>query len=683
MLKLSDNITKLPGIGPAFKQILSKINIFSIGDLFFHLPKRYLDFSKLLPIAQAQTGVTATFEGKITDIQSRKSYRSKLKFTEAILTDKTGNLKLIWFNQPYIANSIKVGQLITVAGTVEFYREPQLVNPLFELKNKAGTKTNRLLPVYPLTAKLTNLRLIKLIAQAFKLTKIVDHLPEQLLAKFNLPTLQQTLTAVHYPQNFSELSASQLRLAVDDALPQQLAVLQKQKLSQAQQAPKIKTNIELTQQFVKNLPFNLTDSQKRSAWDILQNLDQPQPMNCLLQGDVSSGKTVVAAMAVLNTALNNFQVALLAPTEILASQHYQTFTQYFKSHEIEIGLLTRTFSQTNKTTDITKAELIDKIKSKQINIVIGTHALLQESVNIPNLALVIIDEQHRFGVAQRNHLIRNSQNLYPHLLTMSATPIPRTLALSLYGDLEVSQLTQVPSSRKPIITKLASESDRQKTYQAIRNEVAAGHQAFIITPKVESTDDQVKSVKQEYLRLQKEVFPNLKIGLIYGKMKGADKERTMQDFSRGRFDILVATTVIEIGIDIPNATVILIEGAENFGLAQLHQLRGRVGRSHRQSYCYVFTSKDDVHESERLQIFAQTNDGFTLAEYDLQNRGFGDLFGKMQSGFNFRFPQFVSIKALKLARQFAQELLNQDPSLKNYPKLKMESEQYLQTIHLE
>jgi ATP-dependent DNA helicase RecG len=556
------------------------------------------------------------------------------------------------------------------------------MNKLAEGAEK-GLHTGRLVPIYRRSDLIPLRTLRKLIQQCLPAAEeIEDFVPAEIGKEHGLMTIAEAIQSLHFPETDEQITNGRFRIAVDDVLPQQLAVLARKDLAAKETGLKVKPNIDQVKTFLGTLPFTLTAAQKRATWDIFQDMETGAPMNRLLQGDVGSGKTIVAILAALQTAGSGFQTAMLAPTEILAEQHYETFQNILGSGE-GIALFTRTFAKINGQ-DVSKAEMAEQIANGKVTICIGTHALLQGKTNFAKLGLVIIDEQHRFGVGQRSFLINEvDHHARPHLLSMSATPIPRTLAMSLYADLSVSTLTQVPTGRKPVQTSVVPEALREQAYDFIKSEVASGHQAFIVTPRVEDTESSdVRSVKKEYARLQSEVFPKLRLGLLYGKMKGADKESVMTDFAAGKLDILVATSVIEIGIDIPNATAMVIEGAERFGLAQLHQLRGRIGRNNFDCHCFLFTTQDSQQDTKRLNALAKINDGFKLAELDLAERGFGDLFGKEQSGFMFRFPKFITIKALTVARDLA-TIIHSGNHLKARSYLSGLVKQYLTQIHSE
>lgn len=680
-MTLDTPVQELPKIGTTLTKALNKLGIFVVRDLLYHFPYRYLDFRKTTDIDKAVVGEVVTIRGWIKQIQARRSFRSRLSLCEAVVSNNTGSIKVVWFNQPYLAKTLKKDEEILLSGKVEHYKTLQLTNPVYEKFSEESVHTGRLVPVYHSTESVPNRTLRNLVFQCLPLADDLEELlPEKIRQELDLADLSTAVSQLHFPEHELEVTRGRFRIAVDDVFPQQLAVqllrLQQEKVP----AYSIEPNVDLTKKFLATLPFTITDSQKRAAWDIFQDMSGQHPMNRLLQGDVGSGKTLVALLAALQVGHAGLQTAILAPTEILARQHYQTIQNYLKNYPHQVGLLTRNFQIINDQ-EVSKTEYKNALSNGSLHISIGTHAQLQEDIKFANLALVVIDEQHRFGVGQRSFLKTTSKQA-PHLLSMSATPIPRTLALSLYGNLAVSVLKQVPSGRKPIITQLVTEAERDQAYQFVKKQIAEGRQAFIITPRVEDSEtSEVRSVKKEFERLSQEIFPNFKLGLVYGKMKGSDKDQIMSEFSAGQLDVLVATSVIEIGIDVPNSTVMIIEGAESFGLAQLHQLRGRVGRSEHQSYCFLFTTSEAHLQNERLQVFAKSTDGFALAELDLEQRGFGDLFGKQQTGFTFRFPRFVSIPALQTAKQGAELLIQTDPKLNKHPELSRLANQYLEEYH--
>lgn len=683
-MTIKSKLTEFHKVGPATAKALANLGIHNIDDLLMHFPYRYLDFSKSVKISEARIDNVVTVSGYIKSITARRSFKSRLSLTEAIVSDDSGSIKVIWFNQPYLANTLKSGDKLVLSGKIEKYKTLQLSNPVFEKQTENQIHTGRLVPVYHTSSRVSNKLLRDLIFKALPLVdKLADPVPKSVNQQNDLLNLAETVKQLHFPDNSEMVKRARFKIAFNDLFPKQLAASYLKQLRAKQKSFSVTTDVELIKEFLQTLPFSLTSSQKRASWDILQDMDKATPMNRLLQGDVGSGKTLVALIAALESANAGLQTAILAPTEILARQHYETILKYLNDYPHNIGLMTRNFKLVNKEA-VTKQQYAELLKSGKITVSIGTHAQLQDVFEFNQLGLIVIDEQHRFGVAQRQYLNLISKGRHPHLLSMSATPIPRTLALTILGDLSVSTLSQVPTGRKAIITKLVADDKRKDAYEFIRKQIDGGRQAFIITPRVEGDEkSNLKSAKLEYERLQREIFPEYKLGLVYGKMKGSQKDTVMSLFNNSEIDILVATSVIEIGIDVPNATVILIEGAERFGLAQLHQLRGRVGRGSFQSYCFLFTSELSHLDSERLQVFSKTNDGFALAELDLEQRGFGDIFGSQQTGYSFRFPEFVSIPALKLTKLAADNLLNLDPEMKKHSSLKKQVQALLEELHAE
>lgn len=692
MTTLSTPISDLPKVGKSITKNLQKLGIETVSNLLFYFPYKHLDFSKFSKIKDIHPGQVITIKAVVKTINSRFSFRSRLSLCEAIVSDDTGSLSVVWFNQPYIKDYLHSGDEVLLSGKPTFYKKLQLANPIYERASEDTTHTGRVVPVYHLTENLYNKTIRNLIKTNLSLAdEIKETIPEEIQKLFNLQPLPTAIKKLHFPESEQDLINAKLRISFDEVFLEQLAVQKRNLELKSIKTSSIKPDIELTKAFVESLPFTLTAGQKSAAWQIMQELEGPRPMNRLLEGDVGSGKTLVAILSILASIKQGYQVALLAPTEILAQQHYQTFNLFLKENKkfnllkkTSIALVTNSYRNLDNKT-YTKAVLSKKISEGKVDIIIGTHALLYGS-KFKNLGIIIIDEQHRFGVEQRARLIKqhSDNSTPPHLLSMTATPIPRTLALTLYSDLSITKLTQIPTGRKPIITEIVPENNREKIYRFIKKELINSRQAFIITPRVEETEkSNTKSVKTEFERLSKEIFPEYKLGLLYGKMKSADKEKVMKDFNDAKIDILVATSVIEIGIDVPNATIMIIEGAQNFGLAQLHQLRGRVGRGKLQSYCFLFTDVEEAQTLERLKTFSSTLDGFKLAEMDLEQRGFGDLFGSEQSGFNYKFSRFITMKTFQIAKEAANWILNKDPKLKTYKELSLQTQQYIEKIHLE
>lgn len=680
---------------------LKKLEVKNLQELLLYFPRKYLDFSLTKNIDELKPGENVTLKVTIKEINKRFSFRSRMSIAEAVASDDTGSVKVVWFNQGYVADQLKKGEQVFLAGQPQIYKNTlQLNNPIYEKASDFPLHTARLVPVYRLPDKVYPKTFRRAIAAALPLANgLIDTLPKNILGNQQLLNLTDTVFKSHFPEQIEDVSAAKKRLAFEEIFYNQL-LAQKHKLELAKkQSFGIKFDQNLIKSFLATLPFELTPGQKKSAWDVFQDLEKPMPMNRLLEGDVGSGKTLVALMAALEAKSAGLQAVLLAPTEILASQHFQTAQNFLcrKTHNFNThcALLTRNFSILNKKEE-KKEKLAKLITEGMPGLYIGTHALLQEKIKFKKLALVIIDEQHRFGVEQRAELMKVDGKV-PHLLSLSATPIPRTLQLAFYGELDISQIKSKPIGRKSIITKLVDDQNRAKTYRFIHNQIKNGRQAFVITPLIEESETlQTKAAKTEVENLKK-IFPEFNIGLMHGKLKGTEKEKVMKEFLENKIQILVSTSVVEVGVDVPNASVMMIEGAERFGLAQLHQFRGRVGRAEHQSYCFLFPSPPLEGENapsdsrgagegenktlDRLQSFTKTNDGFELAELDLKLRGFGDMYGSLQSGWNFKYfnPSYTSL--IEPARQEALNLLQNDLNLDNYPLLKEKIQD--KTVHFE
>ena len=653
---------------------LKKLEIFTPRDLLLHFPFRYLDFSKTQKLKELKTGENVSVSVTIKTIASRFSFRGRMSLAEALVSDDTASVKVVWFNQSYLAKTLKKGETIFLAGTPEIYKGTlQFVNPIYEKASDFPVHTSRLVPVYHLKSGVYPKTFRNLVKSCLPLaSSLKDDLPTAILNQHELPDLKDTVRFSHFPENLEQAGLANKRLAFEELFINQLAA-QKTKLElRAKAAYPIGFDQGLIKKLLARLPFELTPAQKKAAWEILQDLGKTLPMNRLLEGDVGSGKTLVALMALAQAAGAGFQTVFLAPTEILAKQHFETAKKYILSPQslntdTRCVLLTQNFSIVNGK-ETKKQNLLEEIREGMPGLYFGTHALIQKTVKFKKLALVAIDEQHRWGVEQRAELIGNQAKV-PHLLSLSATPIPRTLKLARFGELDISQIRTKPKNRKAILTRLVDSLDRQKAYAFIEKQAQAGRQAFVITPLIEESDTLgVKAAKAELSVLQK-AFPNLKIGLLHGRMKGADKDAAMADFLANKTQILVSTSVVEVGVDVPNASVILIEGAERFGLSQLHQFRGRVGRAEHQSHCFLFLSQETLEAKERLSAFCKTADGFELAELDLKSRGFGEIYGQAQSGWNFKYfnPDYLAL--IDPARQAASNLLSEDPGLKKHSGL--------------
>lgn len=848
-MRLLEGIEKLKGVNPRLLRRLHHLGIKTIRDLLFHFPFRYDDFSNVRKIRELKIGELATIYGRLADIKAVRAWKRRMNLAEAVVEDETGRIRVVWFNQGYLADTLHAGETLALSGKLA--KSPKgayLANPAYERlgRKKELMHTAGLAAVYPETSGLTSRWLRLLLKEALAaIAEVEDPLPDAMRRKLNLLPIGKALLHIHFPKTKAEAEAARRRFSFEDILLIQLRALRERKSLETRRAPAIRIHLEAIKKFVSSLTFALTNAQRKAAWEIVTDTAKPRPMNRLLEGDVGSGKTVVAALAALNAVTQGFQVTYLAPTAILALQHFSTFKNLLGSSGIAIGLLTgsqkRLFSSMGESQ---KADVAKLAERGEVKIVIGTHAVLQDKVRFQNLGLVIVDEQHRFGVNQRAALIartkadttrtdadnkllyedltykirgiafkvkkelglghkeviyqkaiekelknadlffekekvldvyygdekigvyrpdfavggkiileikalpslgkfekqqiwhylkttkyhlallinfgrndveieriihgyiggpyksasdQNKSLLVPHFLSMTATPIPRTLALTVYGDLDISILDQMPRGRKPVLTKIVPHEKRDAAYGFMRKELGAGRQVFVICPRIEIAGheekmhtaqeiaaEEVKAVKLEHEKLKIKVFPEFRVAMLHGKMKPAEKEKAMRDFQDHLSDILVSTSVVEVGVDVPNATIMLIEGAEKFGLAQIHQFRGRVGRAEHQSYCFLATSSPLIGETARLKAVVEAKNGFELAEKDLQIRGPGDFFGARQSGIPpFAYKSFSDARLVQQAREAAAEIIAEDPGLKLHPELKKRFEEFEAAIHFE
>ncbi len=711
MISLFTPIEELRGIGPILQKRLKRLGVKTVYDLLFHLPHRYEDFSNLQPLSEMKINEVCTVQGKISSIKNIKTWKRRLVLTEAMIEDGTGAIKILWFNQPYLIKILKPEDSAFFSGKIVSGKNGIYIsNPIYEkdYQGKTLIHTGRLVPVYPETSGLSSRWIRAILANLLSDLKgrIPETLPIKILKENNFPPLEKALWQIHFPASEKEAKTAQERFSFEELFSIQLFVLRERlKLSKEKAVP-IPVNLDAVKKFVDSLSFQLTDAQKKSSWRILKDLEKPQPMNRLLEGDVGSGKTVVAAMAVLGIAKAGYQAAFMAPTEILSKQHFQEISKLFYNFNFNIGLLTgkqdqfRSKKLKNEVIEISRKKLLEKALKGDIDILIGTHALIQDKVKFGKLGLVIVDEQHRFGVNQRARLCKssinsNGQTIIPHLLSMTATPIPRTLALTIYGDLDLSIIDQLPKGRKKIITRIINPEERQQAYDFIKNQVKEGRQIFVICPRIEAgnKDDgkkdilgwaEAKAVKEEYAKLSKEIFPELKLAMLHGKMTPKEKEDIMKNFRNKKSDILVSTSVVEVGVDVPNASVMMIEGTDRFGLAQLHQFRGRVGRGDYQSFCFLFTESPSLKTKRRLKALINCNDGFALAEKDLEIRGPGDFTGTRQWGIpDLMMGALKDIKLVEKTREAAKEILLEDPELKKFPLLREKISRFRTRIHLE
>jgi ATP-dependent DNA helicase RecG len=663
---LNASLQVLSGVGPRHATMLTRLGLNTLGDMLYYFPRRYDDYSQLKPINRLWYGDEVTVVGNIQMSETRKIRRGASTITETVINDGTGSLRLTWFNQPWLANRLKVGESISVSGKVDQYLGRLVMNsPDWEPVEVESLHTNRIVPVYPLTQNVTQKWLRKIMNQVvtYWAPRLTDHLPESIRSAAGLPNVGTALLQAHFPDSMEKLRLARQRLAFDEIFFLQMGVLRQRRDWQAVAARVFEVPDEWLTSRTSALPYTLTSAQQRAIGEIRQDLLSGKPMNRLLQGDVGSGKTVVAALAAAMVNLSGSQAAIMAPTSILADQHYRTLTRVLAGENgvmapDQIRLLV------GATPEKEKEEIRAGLAAGNIKILIGTHALVEDPVVFADLQFVVIDEQHRFGVAQRAAL--RSKGASPHLLVMTATPIPRSLALTVYGDLDLSVMDEMPAGRQPISTFVLTPQERERAYTLIRGQIMDKYQAFIIYPLIEESEKlDVAAAVDEHARLQKEIFPDLKLGLLHGRMKPDEKDDVMARFRDGEYHILVSTTVIEVGVDVPNATVMLVEGADRFGLAQLHQLRGRVGRGAAQSYCLLIPGHEDNLENERLAAMAETNDGFVLAERDLQQRGPGEFLGTRQAGFasTLRMASLSDVPLIEKARLQAQSLFARDAEL--------------------
>ena len=660
---LDAKLTVLQGVGPRSAESLAKLGMTTLGDMLYYFPRRYDDYSQLKPIKDLLYGEQVTVIGTIQSVHSRPIRGGKATIIEVIISDTTGGLRLSYFNQPWLANRFKQNDAISVSGKIDQFLGRLVMNsPDWEPVDAENLHTNRIVPVYSLTERITQKWLRNQMKQVvtYWAPSVADALPESVRASASLMPLGEALLQVHFPDSQEKLEAARERLAFDEIFYLQTGVLRQRRDWKSVEAKRFSIADDWLDARLAGLPFTLTSVQGKAIADIRTDLASGKPMNRLLQGDVGSGKTVVAAVAAAMITSNNAQVAIMAPTSILAEQHYQSFVNLLKDvlKPEEIRLLV------GDTPEAEKEEIRDGLANNTIKIVIGTHAVIEGPVQFADLQFAVIDEQHRFGVEQRAEL--RSKGTNPHLLVMTATPIPRSLALTLYGDLDLSIMDEMPAGRQPVNTFVLRPQERERAFTLLRGQLGDGKQAFIIYPLIEESEKiDARAAVDDYETLSKEVFPNQKLGLLHGKMRPGEKDETMLKFRDRQFDILVSTTVVEVGVDVPNATVMLIEGADRFGLAQLHQLRGRVGRGSDQSYCLLIPTHEDKTENERLQAMAESTDGFFLAEKDLQIRGPGEFLGTRQSGYasSLRMASITDVKLIEKARMQAQNLFDKDPDL--------------------
>lgn len=665
VMELTSSLVEVKGVGPSVATKLQQLGLRSVQDLLFYFPRRYEDYSDIQTIKALRPG-PVTIKATIKEIKGRYVRRG-LHITEAVASDKSGSVRLVWFNQPYRAEQTKYGTDYFIAGNFELsHQRLAIMNPSIELVSQFPVNTARVIPVYRETKGLKSNQIRRLIRECAPMIEdLPELLPEWLVKQEMLLSRRQALLGIHFPKNAQELERAKLRLGFDEVFELSLASLLNKYDLLKETALQIPFKEELAKEFVKHLPFKLTDDQRAAVWQMYLDMQKTHPMNRLLEGDVGSGKTVVAAMTALMAMEQGFQVALMAPTELLARQHAETIFKLLEplGYADQVGLLIGSLKPA------VKKLVHQRIADGTIRFMIGTHALIQDKVDMHKLGLIIIDEQHRFGVDQRKKLQAKAGHM-PHVMNMTATPIPRSLALTLYGEMDISILANKPKDRKSIITELVSPNSRAQMYTKIRMQLNAGRQMFVVTPLISPSEMlDVRSAEEVYDQMAHKDFKEYRVGLLHGKMSAVDKNNVMQQFAQHQLDILVATTVIEVGVDVPNATVMLIENAERFGLAQIHQLRGRVGRSRHQGYAYLILS-DASKPSQRLRALQQSDDGFGLAELDLQIRGPGAIYGTFQHGaLDLRIAKLTDTTLIAQARSAAQQFIDKQDNLLDYKEL--------------
>jgi ATP-dependent DNA helicase RecG len=702
------------------KKGLKKLQINTVKDLLWHFPSRYEQPCETKIIADISLGNQVTISGEVIKSRVEKTWRKKMNLAETIISDGSGTVRVIWFNQPYMANILQPKTFVTITGKVQKNKKGiYIANPLYKIGDPKHRISDRseikqpksLSPIYPETFGVSSRWLqfsIKKILKEILKSNFEDYIPKSILKRYNLPSLKTSLAYIHMPKSLKNIESARKRFVFEEIFFIQLSRAKQRLLQNALPSFKISISKKDCATFINSLPFQLTLAQKKAVERVLEDFKKPSPMARLLEGDVGSGKTVIAMLACFAAVKNNYQTAYMAPTEVLARQHFENFITYFSSFGVKIGLITSSECKKfpskikpNSPARISSSQLLKWVLSGEINIIIGTHSLIQEKIKFKNLALVIVDEQHRFGVRQRARLLKkvnSAASMHPHLLSMTATPIPRTLALTIYGDLDLTLIDEMPPDRKFITTFIVPPSNRHRAYEHIREELKKGRQAYVVCPRIEPQSNEggslmdpalmdkrgMKAVKEEYKKLSQDIFPEYKIEMLHGKIRPKEKEKIMQNFRNGDTKILVATSVIEVGIDVPNATCILIEGADRFGLAQLHQLRGRVIRSRYKSFCFVFTDSPSKKTLKRLQALKEAKNGFELAEYDLTLRGPGELSGNKQWGISdIAMEGLRNIKMVEAARAEAQKLLKKDIMLKKYPFLRQKIAIYDENLHFE
>jgi ATP-dependent DNA helicase RecG len=657
------NLKELKGVGEVVEKRLLGMGLKTVNDLIGYFPRRYDDYSHITSIKDIRPGLV-TIKASFTDVRERRAKRG-LSVTEADARDNTGAVRIVWFNQPYRAKSIQAGKEYFLSGDFGLqYQRLQIVNPNIELADSMMvSQTARILPTYRESAQVSSVLIRKLLVQVINvIDKLPETMPAWIVQKYGLMSYAQALKAIHLPKDNDELETAKRRLAFEELFVVIMATQILKEQNNRAKATAIPFDLAIAKKFVANLPFKLTDSQRQTAWQIYKDIDSTVPMNRLIEGDVGSGKTVVAAMASLMAANAGLQVAFIAPTQLLASQHSNTLNDLLAHSPLKqrLALLTSAVNKAGKTI------IKERLANNEISIMVGTHALFQENVDWHRLGLIIIDEQHRFGVEQRQKLFNKAGHM-PHVLCLTATPIPRSLALTVYGELDVSVLSGYPKKRAGVDTEIVSPNSKKQMYEAIQKQLQAGRQAYIVCPLIdESKAGPIASVEKTYKELKDGQFKKWRVGLMHGRLKAVEKDQVMADFVNKKIDVLVSTTVIEVGLDVPNATVMVIEDADHYGLAQLHQLRGRVGRAEHKGRCYLVMS-DSRGPSKRMQAIKSISDGFELAELDLEIRGPGAIYGTLQHGaLDLKIAKLTDSELISKVREAVKTFVAQKENLLQY-----------------
>lgn len=692
-INLATPMSSIPRITAPYQKRLEKVGIKTVKDLLFHFPYRYEDFTRVVNIISLLPNESVTVHGTIRKMSVRRSFKTKRFISEAVVEDETGTIKVIWFNQPYLTKTLKAGVKIALAGkpSLDERKRLQFISPEFEIFRAEFLHTSRLVPVYAETRGLSSkwLRWKIYSLMPYVIDEFQEELPEELRKRLTLLPIKDALQTIHFPPSSQSAERARLQFSFTELLKVRLRVLLERELHRKESAPIISFDEPFMQALVKSFGFSLTEDQRKAAWQIMKDIQKPYPMQRLLEGDVGTGKTLVALMVASLAARQGKQVAIMAPTEILASQHFETFTLLLAPFGIPVGIFTRGALKyydplVEHIRKLKTSEMREKIASGEIKIIIGTHRLIHAEQGFSNLALVVIDEQHRFGVEQRSHLTSTSGKR-PHLLTMSATPIPRSLALTIYGNLHISFLKIFPKGERKIVTQIILPLKRANAYEFVRSSIKQGAQVYVICPVIEESEKlDTKAALEEYEKLKNKVFPEYSVGLLHGRMKSKEKEEAMKQFVERKLNILVATSVVEVGVDAAGASIMIIEGAERFGLSQIHQLRGRIGRRGQVGFCFLFTESRSRTTWARLKALTQSNDGFYLAQKDLEIRGPGELLGKRQAGISdIAMSALGQSEIVASVKREADELVKKSPDLSAWPLLRKSVQEVYKEVHLE